>query len=70
VKTSAQFDIGLLGLSFTYFLKLTREPKYNTFTWAMDYSRNSDLGTIYFHRTILPKIVDQFCCFVLFCNYR
>ena len=40
----AQFNVGLLGLKFTYFLKLTHEPKYNTLTWTLDYTKNSDFG--------------------------
>lgn len=43
-KTGAQFDIGLLGFKFTYFLKLTHEPKFNTLTWTLDYTKNSDFG--------------------------
>jgi hypothetical protein len=41
-KTGATFDIGLLGFKFKYFLKLTHEPKYNTLTWTLDYTKNSD----------------------------
>ena len=45
-KTGAQFDIGLLGLKFTYFLKLTHIPKLNTLTWTLDYTKNSDFGKV------------------------
>ena len=40
VKTGAKFDIGVLGMRFGYFLMLTFEPKYNTFTWTLDYTKN------------------------------
>ena len=43
-KTAAEFDIGLLGIKFKYFLKLTHEPKFSTLTWTLDYSKNSDFG--------------------------
>lgn len=43
-QQGAQFNIGLLGLKFTYYLKLTHMPKYNTLTWTLDYSKNSDFG--------------------------
>ena len=45
-KTGAQFDIGLLGLKFTYFLKLTHIPNLNTLTWTLDYTKNSDFGKV------------------------
>jgi hypothetical protein len=31
-------------VGFRYFLDLTYEPKYNTYTWTLDYNRNSDFG--------------------------
>ena len=43
-KTGAEFDIGLLGFKFKYFLKLTHEPRFNTLTWTLDYTKNSDFG--------------------------
>lgn len=42
-KTGAKFDVGVMGIGFSYFLLLTHEPKYNTLTWTLDYSKNSDL---------------------------
>jgi ribosome-associated toxin RatA of RatAB toxin-antitoxin module len=41
-KTKAEFKVGVLGMGFNYFLALTHEPRYNTLTWTLDYSRNSD----------------------------
>jgi hypothetical protein len=43
-KTGAEFDIGLLGFKFKYFLKLTHEPRFSTLTWTLDYTKNSDFG--------------------------
>jgi ribosome-associated toxin RatA of RatAB toxin-antitoxin module len=42
VLTSAEFNVGLSLLTFTYYLRLTYEPKYFTLTWTMDYEYNSD----------------------------
>ena len=41
-KISAEFKVGLMGLSFGYFLKLKKSPIHNTFTWTLDYRYNSD----------------------------
>lgn len=41
-KMSAEFKVGLMGLSFGYFLKLKKNPIHNTFTWTLDYRYNSD----------------------------
>lgn len=43
-RVGAQFNVGLMGLSFGYFLKLRHEPKYNTLTWTQDYRYSSDFG--------------------------
>ena len=40
VKTGAKFDIGVMGMRFGYFLMLTYEPKFETFTWTLDYTKN------------------------------
>lgn len=40
----AKFDIGLMGMTFGYFLLVKHEPKYNTLTWTLDYRYNSDFG--------------------------
>ena len=41
-KTGAEFKVGLLGMSFGYYLQLKRNPVHNTFTWTLDYRYNSD----------------------------
>jgi len=38
----AALDVAVFGIKFRYFLKTALNPKYNTFTWTLDYSRNSD----------------------------
>jgi hypothetical protein len=49
-RIGAQFTVGLMGMSFGYFLKLKHEPKYNTFTWTQDYRHSSDFGTFAFRQ--------------------
>ncbi len=36
-KTGAEFQVGLLGMKFGYYLMLNHEPRHNTFTWTLDY---------------------------------
>ena len=38
----ARFDTAALGMGFRYWLALRYEPKYDTFTWTLDYNYNSD----------------------------
>ena len=38
----AEFKVGVMGMNFGYFLKLTHEPRWNTLTWTLDYTKNSD----------------------------
>lgn len=37
--------MGVMGLSFSYFMKLRHEPQHNTLTWTLDYRYSSDFGT-------------------------
>eukprot|EP01033_Poteriospumella_lacustris_P003918 gene3918-2783_t len=53
-KTGAEFKVGLMGLSFQYFLQLTHEPKYNTLTWTLDYSKSSDFDDNVGHWQVMP----------------
>lgn len=41
-KAKATFNVAVFGIKFRYFLITTLNPLYNTFTWTLDYSRNSD----------------------------
>ena len=42
IRSKAQFDVSVFRVGFRYFIDLTYIPKYNTLTWTLDYSRNSD----------------------------
>ena len=46
IQQKAEFKIGVSIMTFTYYLVLTYEPKYNSFTWTLDYSRSSDFGKL------------------------
>ena len=53
-KTKAKFVLGMYGLSMPYYVHITHEPKYDTVTWTLDYSRLSTLGkdcVVYCRRT-------------------
>lgn len=43
-KTAAKFSVGSMGISFDYCILLTHEPKHNTVTWTLDYTRRSSYG--------------------------
>lgn len=53
-RNGAQFTVGLFGMRFGYFLKLTREPKYNTLTWTLDHKYNSDFDDTVGHWQVMP----------------
>lgn len=54
VKEGAQFKVGVSLMTFTYFLKLTYEPKYHTLTWTLDYSKYSDFDDNTGHWQVVP----------------
>ena len=54
VKVGAKYNIGLLGMGFGYFLMHTYQPKYNTLTWTLDYSKNSDFDDNVGHWQVMP----------------
>jgi hypothetical protein len=41
-KVGAMFKVGVSLVTFGYYLRLTYEPKYVTYTWTLDYQYNSD----------------------------
>ena len=41
-------------MTFGYYLVLTREPQYNTFTWTLDYQYNSDFDDNTGHWQVVP----------------
>lgn len=53
-KTGAEFQVGVMGVKFGYYLMLTHEPKYNTLTWTLDYKYNSDFDDNCGHWQIMP----------------
>lgn len=42
-KIFAQFDLSVMGIGVTYFIKHDYQPASNYLTWTLDYSRQSDL---------------------------
>jgi hypothetical protein len=40
----AAFEVGMAMVSFSYYLLLSHEPRYQTFTWTLDYRYSSDFG--------------------------
>ena len=42
VKVGAMFKVGVSLVTFGYYLKLTYEPKYVSYTWTLDYQYSSD----------------------------
>mmetsp|Transcript_34152 Transcript_34152/g.34808 ORF Transcript_34152/g.34808 Transcript_34152/m.34808 type:complete len:315 (+) Transcript_34152:60-1004(+) len=50
----AQFHVGLFAMRFSYFLKLTREEKYKTFTWTLDFRHSSDFDDTVGHWQVMP----------------
>ena len=54
VKTGAKYNIGLMGMGFGYFLMHTYEPRYNTLTWTLDYTKNSDFDDNVGHWQVMP----------------
>jgi len=53
-KTGAEFQVGVFGLKFGYYLLLTHEPKYQTLTWTLDYKYNSDFDDNVGHWQVMP----------------
>ncbi len=43
-RCKAKFDVRVFGVSFRYFLDLTKDTKRNTYTWTLDYDKKSDFN--------------------------
>jgi hypothetical protein len=43
-QVGAAFEVGMAMVSFSYYLLLSHEPRYQTFTWTLDYRYSSDFG--------------------------
>ena len=53
-QVGALFQVGISLLTFGYYLLLTHEPKYNTFTWTLDYQFSSDFEDNTGHWQVMP----------------
>ena len=54
VQTRAKFNVGISLVGFGYYLVLTFEPRYNTYTWTLDYQYNSDFDDNTGHWQVVP----------------
>jgi Polyketide cyclase / dehydrase and lipid transport len=54
VTTRAKFNVGISLVGFGYYLILTFEPRYNTYTWTLDYDYNSDFDDNTGHWQVVP----------------
>jgi len=54
VNLGAEFTVGISLLTFGYFINLTKEPKYNTIYWVLDYAHTSDFDDNVGHWQVLP----------------
>jgi Polyketide cyclase / dehydrase and lipid transport len=54
VTTRAKFNVGISLVGFGYYLVLTHEPRYNTYTWTLDYEYNSDFDDNTGHWQVVP----------------
>lgn len=54
MQQGALFNVGISFLSFGYYLLLTFEPKYYTYTWTLDYKYNSDFDDNTGHWQVMP----------------
>ena len=41
-EMKATYDVAVFAIKFRYFMIMKYNPRLNTFTWTLDYSRNSD----------------------------
>eukprot|EP01041_Mallomonas_annulata_P005185 gene5185-10369_t len=53
IRYGAKFNVGVVGMRFGYFLKLTHEPKYMTFTWTLDFKHTSDFDDTVGHWQVM-----------------
>lgn len=54
IQQGGYFKVGISLITFEYFLKLTYEPKYNTYTWTLDYGHTSDFEDNVGHWQVIP----------------
>jgi len=53
-QMSAVFDVGAFTFKFKYYLRLTYTPSYGTFTWTLDYNKESDFDDNVGHWQVMP----------------
>lgn len=53
-KVGAKYNVGLMGMGFGYFLMHTYNPRHNTLTWTLDYTKNSDFDDNVGHWQVMP----------------
>jgi carbon monoxide dehydrogenase subunit G len=54
VQIGALFRVGVSFVTFGYYLLLTYEPEYNTYTWTLDYRYASDFDDNTGHWQVMP----------------
>ena len=52
-------QVGALMMSLKYFLLLTREPSYGTYSWTLDYSKTSDFDDNVGHWQVMQHPAKQ-----------
>lgn len=53
-QVGALFKVGISFMTFGYYLLLTYQPKYNTYTWTLDYRYSSDFDDNTGHWQVMP----------------
>ena len=53
-QVGALFKVGISFMTFGYYLLLTYEPKYSTYTWTLDYRYSSDFDDNTGHWQVMP----------------
>eukprot|EP01032_Pedospumella_encystans_P028610 gene28610-32312_t len=53
-QVGAAFEVGIGLITFNYYLLLKHEPKYQTFTWSLDYRYYSDFDDNVGHWQVMP----------------
>jgi hypothetical protein len=69
VSSSARFDVSAMTMGFRYWLALTYEPAYATYTWTLDYNFESDFGA-YLLYLLTIRTIFNFCFILYFFFFR
>ena len=65
-KMKATYDVAVFGIKFRYFMIHTFNPRLNTFTWTLDYSRSSDFDDNVGHWQVVRHPSKAGCSRVLY----